>query len=99
MDEQLNEPTPEPSLDDKPKRQRPTIAQLEDILERDDEVAITILPNGEVQVQAGADIGDRKPLTFRENLGGEYKLRRPTIKELLELDHSDMGSPMLNEDK
>jgi hypothetical protein len=50
-----------------------TIAELEAILQHDDEVAVTILPNGQiVQSATGVDIGERKPLTYREDLGGEY---------------------------
>lgn len=53
-----------------------TIAEMESILRRDDEIALTILPNGEiVQNAVGIDIGERKPLTFREDLGGEYGAR------------------------
>lgn len=54
-------------------RRKPSIAELEAMLAHDDEVALTILPNGEVVMDAtGIDVGDRKPITFRENLGGEY---------------------------
>lgn len=55
--------------------QKPTIADLEALLQSDEETAIEILPNGEVRalgkVRAG-ERGDKKPLTYRENLGGEY---------------------------
>jgi hypothetical protein len=53
-----------------PKR-RPTISELEALLRTDEEVPIEILPNGEIRA-IGA--GDRtvKPLTYREQLGGEY---------------------------
>lgn len=54
---------------------RPTIAQLEAILEREEQVEIEILPNGEVRAKNGTssqEIGGRKPLTMREDLGGEY---------------------------
>lgn len=35
---------------------------------------VVILPNGEIQhpKEPLPDVGTRKPLTFRENLGGEY---------------------------
>jgi hypothetical protein len=53
--------------------EKPTIAQLEAMLQRDDEIELEILPNGEVrQKPSGEDTGDLKPLIFRENLGGEY---------------------------
>jgi hypothetical protein len=53
---------------------RPTIAQLEQILDREEEVEIEILPNGEVRAkgQSELELGGRKPLTMREDLGGEY---------------------------
>lgn len=54
---------------------RPTIAELEAILAREEEVPIDILPNGEVRARGStspAELGGRKPLTMRENLGGEY---------------------------
>lgn len=56
---------------------KPTIAELEALLERDEEREIRILPNGEIE---GVDEGDidalgLKPITMRENLGGEYGQR------------------------
>ena len=57
---------------------RPTIAQLEQILEKEEEVEIDILPNGEVRAKnqtSEVELGGRKPLTMRENLGGEYSRR------------------------
>jgi hypothetical protein len=54
---------------------RPTIAQLEAILESEEQVEIEILPNGEVRAKGGTssqELGSRKPLTLREDLGGEY---------------------------
>ncbi len=50
---------------------RPTIAELEAILNADDDVAIEILPNGEVRAADGSN-RTVKPLTMRDNLGGEY---------------------------
>ena len=40
----------------------------------DEDMEITILPNGEIQARTDPmpDIGKKKLLTFRENLGGEY---------------------------
>ncbi len=52
-----------------------TITQLEEMLGRDEEVALEILPNGEVREKGGTstqETGGRKPLTMRESLGGEY---------------------------
>jgi hypothetical protein len=54
---------------------RPTIAQLEAILKSEEEVEIEILPNGEVRAKgqtSAQELGGRKPLTMREDLGGEY---------------------------
>lgn len=54
---------------------RPTIAQLEAILESEEQVEIDILPNGEVREKGKTsplELGNRKPLTMREDLGGEY---------------------------
>ena len=59
---------------------RPTIAQLEAILESEEEVEIEILPNGEVRAKGQTsiqDLGGRsKPLTMREDLGGEYSEKK-----------------------
>ena len=54
---------------------RPTIAELEAILQNEEEVPIEILPNGEVREKGSTSLqetGGRKPLTMREDLGGEY---------------------------
>lgn len=54
-------------------RRRLSIDEIEKILMREDEEPIEILPNGEVR-QGGRVIpeGEKKPLTMRENLGGDY---------------------------
>jgi hypothetical protein len=54
---------------------RPTIAELEAILDKEEDVEIEILPNGEVRAKGQSslqELGGRKPLTMREDLGGEY---------------------------
>jgi hypothetical protein len=54
---------------------KPTIAELEKILESEEQVELEILPNGEVRAKgktSSQELGGRKPLTMRENLGGEY---------------------------
>lgn len=54
---------------------RPTIAELEAILDKEEDVEIEILPNGEVRAagqSTAMERGGRKPLTMREDLGGEY---------------------------
>lgn len=58
---------------------RPTIAELEAILDQEEDVEIEILPNGEVRERgqsSAEERGGRKPLTMREDLGGEYAERR-----------------------
>lgn len=56
------------------KSNRPTIDEIEALLNSDDEVELTILPNGEVRAMQGGrpKAGKFKPLTMREKLGGEY---------------------------
>ncbi len=54
---------------------KPTIDELEKILANEEEVPIEILPNGEVRAKnqtSASELGGKKPLTMRENLGGEY---------------------------
>jgi len=54
---------------------RPTIAELEAILDSEEQVEIDILPNGEVRAKGTTpshELGGKKPLTMREDLGGEY---------------------------
>ena len=54
---------------------RPSLSELEAILEREDEVEIEILPSGEIRAldhTTYAERAGRKPLTMREDLGGEY---------------------------
>jgi len=59
-----------------PVRKKMSIAELEALLKQDDEIELEILPNGEI-VARGEKIatGTLKPLTMRENLGGEYGCR------------------------
>ena len=55
--------------------QKPTIEELEAILDREEEVPIEILPNGEIRARGqtnSSEISGKTPLTMRENLGGEY---------------------------
>ena len=54
---------------------KPTIHELEAILDEEEDSPIEILPNGEVRELGGSDVaesGYRKPITMREDLGGEY---------------------------
>lgn len=55
---------------------KPTIHELEAILESEESSPIEILPNGEVRALGSSDpfeSGSKKPITMREDLGGEYK--------------------------
>jgi hypothetical protein len=54
---------------------KPTIQELEKLLNSEEDTPIQILPNGEIRAQgavASAELGGKKPLTMKENLGGEY---------------------------
>lgn len=54
---------------------KPTISDLEKLLNAEEDTPIQILPNGEIRAAGPAgtsDLGGKKPLTMRENLGGEY---------------------------
>ena len=54
---------------------KPTIQELEAILNSEENTAVRILPNGEIRPinqSSLAELGSKKPLTMRENLGGEY---------------------------
>lgn len=58
---------------------KPTIQELEAILDKEEDVPLEILPNGEIRAQGStsiSELGGKKPLTLRENLGGEYAYRR-----------------------
>lgn len=53
---------------------RPTIHELEAILDGEEDTPIEILPNGEIRAlgKGSAELSGGKPLTMREDLGGEY---------------------------
>lgn len=61
----IPESAPAPMLEE---RTRPTIAEIQALLERDD-LEVAILPNGEVTAVTRKH---PKVLTMREDLGGEY---------------------------
>ena len=63
---------------------KPTIHELEAILDEEEDSPIEILPNGEVRALGGSDAaesGYRKPITMREDLGGEYSRQWKTRRE------------------
>jgi phage I-like protein len=54
---------------------KPTIQDLEALLNSEEDTPIQILPNGEFRAVGAVSITEtagKKPLTFKENLGGEY---------------------------
>ena len=54
---------------------KPSIQELEAMLDREEDQAIEILPNGEIRAAGQSNwqvTGGKKPITMRENLGGEY---------------------------
>jgi len=56
---------------------KPTIAELEVILDSDVETPIEILPNGSIRALNEASCKEMRgkvPLTMREDLGGEYSV-------------------------
>ena len=58
---------------------KPTIRELEQLLDSEEDTPIEILPNGEIRERGGSDEAERrfkKPLTLREDLGGEYRCGR-----------------------
>ena len=58
---------------------KPTIRELELLLESEEDIPIEILPNGEIRALGESNDAERnwkKPLTMREELGGEYSRRR-----------------------
>ena len=55
--------------------QQSKIDELERLLNSEEDIPIQILPNGEIREigrATSADMGNKKPLTMKENLGGEY---------------------------
>lgn len=55
---------------------KPTIQELESLLNSEEDTPIQILPNGEIRelgTATTAEQGMKKPLTMKENLGGEYQ--------------------------
>jgi hypothetical protein len=54
-----------------------SIDEIEKLLDKDDEIEISILPNGEIV--SSDEVDKTKILTFRENLGGEYSNEKKKI--------------------
>ncbi len=66
-------------VEDGKMRNKPTIEELERILDNEEEVEVEILPNGEIREKyssSSLNLGTRKPITMREDLGGEYSFGR-----------------------
>jgi hypothetical protein len=56
-----------------------SLEELEAVLNSEEETPIQILPNGEIREvgqASAAEVGMKKPLTMREDLGGEYGATR-----------------------
>jgi hypothetical protein len=54
---------------------QPSLTELINILNNEESQEIEILPNGEIRAKGTSSLvetGGRKPLTMREDLGGEY---------------------------
>ncbi len=75
---------------------RPTIHELERILDAEEDTPIEILPNGEVRARGtgAAEIGGKKPLTMREDLGGEYAGSAPRRGRLTGPPPGDDARPL-----
>lgn len=55
---------------------KPTIRELEMLLNSEEDTRMEILPNGEIRPEGQTpafELGGKKPLTMKENLGGEYR--------------------------
>ncbi len=61
---------------------KPTIAELEKMLNSDEDVPIEILPNGEIRTVKKRKKKTPKILTMREDLGGEYGISTLSHKRL-----------------
>ena len=56
-------------------KQKASIDDLERLLNSEEDTPIQILPNGEIREvgqASNSEIGTKKPLTMKEDLGGEY---------------------------
>lgn len=54
---------------------KPTIQELEALLNSEEETPIQILPNGEIRAVGqtnSVELAGKKPVTMKEDLGGEY---------------------------
>lgn len=59
---------------------KPSIDELEKLLQKEEEVPVEILPNGEIRARGSTsttETGGKKPITMREDLGGEYAASAP----------------------
>ncbi len=54
---------------------KPTIDELERLLQNEEDVPVEILPNGEIRAKgatSSSELQGKKPITMKEQLGGEY---------------------------
>ncbi len=69
---------------------KPTIRELEQILDSEEDTPIEILPNGEIRAQGkgASEMVSGKPITMREDLGGEYGMDLMRVRrEVTEAQH------------
>lgn len=56
---------------------KPTIDELQRLLQKEEDVPVEILPNGEIRAKgttSSSELQGKKPITMKEELGGEYCL-------------------------
>lgn len=56
----------------KKKLVKPTIETLQALLKSEEDMPLTIMPNGEVYQGGRKATKGKKPITLKEDLGGEY---------------------------
>lgn len=58
---------------------KPTIDELERLLQNEEDVPVEILPNGEIRAKGTSEreLRGKKPITMKEQLGGEYACAMP----------------------
>ena len=65
------------------KKTKPTIAELEKMLNSEEEFPMEILPNGEVRAIRKSKLKKLpKVITMKENLGGEYGRHKNRIRAI-----------------
>lgn len=67
----------EREIDEHLAEEKPSIRELEAMIDREGSSVLEILPNGDIVRRRSRESGnvEIKPITFRQNLGGEYAAR------------------------